>query len=313
MLDPPLLFLARHAALALAVSVFLGLALPPLASLLRLLLLPVIVLLLALALLRLDLGRFLGYARRPVLLVGFVVVKQLGTPLLTFALLKWLQAPDALILGLVLMAAAPTVTGAPAFAAIMGLDVAFATAGVLAVQIIVPFTLPFLALELLGLELKLGAVELMLRLSLLVAAGFALSQALQRTVLNPVRVAQLGRRLDGLMVLCLGTFAIGIMAGMQEVALRQPGFALLLTVGAYLGNLGLQLLGVLLFANAGRGVALTAGHMLGNCNMGLVLAALGDDAPFAVSAFFAFAQLPMYTLPVMLLPLYRRLLGTTTA
>lgn len=309
MLGSTFVFFARRGAPLLAASVFVGLAWPWLASLLRPLLMPLIVLILALALLRLDFRRLLAYARRPLLLGWFVVVKQVLSPLLLYALLRQAGAPDALVLGLVLMAAAPTVTAAPAFAAILGLDVAFATAAVLAAQIVVPFTLPFLALVLLKLELAMSTLDLMLRLSLLVAAAFALSYLLRRTVLPPRRVEELGQRLDGVSVVCLAAFAIAIMDGMQAMVLRQPGFALWLVAGAYLGNLGLQVFGALVFAAAGRGVALTAGHMVGNCNMGLVLAALGQDAPFEVAAFFALAQLPMYTLPMLLLPFYRRLLA----
>jgi BASS family bile acid:Na+ symporter len=42
--------------------------------------------------------------------------------------------------------------------------------------------------------------------------------------------------------------------------------------------------------------------------MGLLLAAVPASADFDVVLFFAVAQLPMYMLPALLLPLYRRLL-----
>ena len=43
--------------------------------------------------------------------------------------------------------------------------------------------------------------------------------------------------------------------------------------------------------------------------MGLVMVALGRDATFEMIVFFAMAQLPMYMLPGLLTPLYRRLGG----
>jgi BASS family bile acid:Na+ symporter len=49
--------------------------------------------------------------------------------------------------------------------------------------------------------------------------------------------------------------------------------------------------------------------MTGNCNMGLVLVALAGNAPFDTVMFFALGQIPMYTLPALLMPLYRRVAG----
>jgi BASS family bile acid:Na+ symporter len=43
--------------------------------------------------------------------------------------------------------------------------------------------------------------------------------------------------------------------------------------------------------------------------MGLVLVTLADKAEFDVILYFAVAQIPMYVLPGLLTPLYRRLLG----
>jgi len=55
----------------------------------------------------------------------------------------------------------------------------------------------------------------------------------------------------------------------------------------------------------GAVTALTAALMAGNCNMGIVLVALSGHVEGEVTAFFALAQVPMYTLPVLLEPLYR--------
>ena len=43
--------------------------------------------------------------------------------------------------------------------------------------------------------------------------------------------------------------------------------------------------------------------------VGLVLVALRDGAPFEVTVFFALAQIPMYMLPALLTPVYRRALA----
>lgn len=56
----------------------------------------------------------------------------------------------------------------------------------------------------------------------------------------------------------------------------------------------------------GRRRGLTVDLTTGNCNKGLVLAALGRDAALEAVAFFAVAQIPMDMLPGMPLAAHRR-------
>jgi BASS family bile acid:Na+ symporter len=53
--------------------------------------------------------------------------------------------------------------------------------------------------------------------------------------------------------------------------------------------------------------------IFGNCNMGLVMVALGSQADAQMQAFFAFGQLPMYILPAVMLPLYRWIVAASDA
>ena len=97
------------------------------------------------------------------------------------------------------------------------------------------------------------------------------------------------------------------MDGVTVFALARPGYAALATALAFVFNILLQAAGWLAFRRHGAVTALTAGLVSGNCNMGLVLVALSGHASVEVAAFFALAQLPMYMLPALLDPLYRRL------
>jgi BASS family bile acid:Na+ symporter len=54
---------------------------------------------------------------------------------------------------------------------------------------------------------------------------------------------------------------------------------------------------------------LTLGLCSGNANLGLLLAAMADRAAVELFVFVAVAQLPIYTLPVIQRPLYRRWLA----
>ena len=62
----------------------------------------------------------------------------------------------------------------------------------------------------------------------------------------------------------------------------------------------------------GQAAALTLGILTGNCNMGLVMVSLADRAVFDMVVFFAMGQLPMYMLPGLLQPVYRRLAARQT-
>jgi BASS family bile acid:Na+ symporter len=93
--------------------------------------------------------------------------------------------------------------------------------------------------------------------------------------------------------------------------LAEPWIVAGWTLAAFVANPLLQLMGGLAFAWLGRRGALTVGLMSGNCNMGLLLAALPPGTDFDVLLYFAVAQLPIFMLPALMLPLYRRLLART--
>jgi BASS family bile acid:Na+ symporter len=196
----------------------------------------------------------------------------------------------------------------PAFAMILGLDAAFTLLAVIVGHATVPFTLPPTSLWLLGLELPIGAMELAARLFGFIGVSFAIAWGLRRWRRSAAAIERRRRQVDGLAVLSLVLFAIGIMSGVTEQALARPGYVAYAVALAFVANAGLQALGAIAFLWAGRRIGFTVGLMAGNRNMGLVLAALGTDAPPDIALFFAVAQLPMYMLPMLALPVYRRLM-----
>ncbi len=308
MIAPLLEAIGRRGAPVLALGVLLGLALPPLAELFRPLLVPVIFVNLVLALLRLDFAEIAAFRRQPALVGLFTAFLLVASPVAMWLAIRPFGLPPGLEAALVLMAAAPPIASAPAFALVMGLNAPFSVFCVLVSHMVVPATLPPMALHLLGLDLDIALVDLMGRLVFFIGGSFAAAWALKRWVFPPAYLARQSGRLDGLAVLGLVVFAIAIMDGVTETALARPGFALLVVACAFAGNIALQALGAALFWRAGRRIALTAGHMAGNCNMGLVLAVLADRADPDTVTFFALAQLPMYMLPTVAVPLYRRVL-----
>jgi BASS family bile acid:Na+ symporter len=300
-------FLGRHATRFMAAGAFIGLAVPPLADLVRPLLIPLLLVPLTIALVRLDWRALAAYGRRPLLIAGLAAWLLLVCPLAVWAIALVLPLPPALTAAVVLMAAAPPIVSSPAIALFLGLDAALSVVVVVTATALVPFTLPPLALGLLGLDIAIGRIEFMLRLAAFV--GFAFAVALTaRGALGAQWLSRNGRALDGISVLNLVLFVIGIMAGVTDVILARPLFVALTLLVAVVANVALQIAGAAIAWPLGRPAALAMGWMTGNCNMGLVLVTLADKAEFDVILYFAVAQIPMYVLPGLLTPLYRRLL-----
>lgn len=302
-------WLGAHAPKLLAAGVGIGLLLPDLASLVRPALPAFIILPLAIALMRIDWADMANYGRRLPLLAllsGWMIV---ASPILTWLLLKPTPLPEPLITGIVLMAAAPPIVSAAGMALILKLEAAVAVVVTVATMWLLPLVLPPLALLLLGLEIDISVGDFMLRLALFVVGAFAIG-GVGRLLLGPARIQRLAQPFDGLFVLFMVLFAIAIMDGVAAELAVRPGYVLLATAMGFLFNIGLQVAGAAAFWWLGPRTALSVGLMSGNCNMGLMVVVLADKADFDTVIFFAMAQVPMYTLPALLLPLYRRLAAT---
>ncbi|HSE79986.1 MAG TPA: hypothetical protein VLG66_18465 [Alphaproteobacteria bacterium] len=305
MLVHSLVWLDRRAAPLLAAALAVGLALPELASLLRPLLTPAVIGLLVSALLRIDWTQARGHARRPLFAVLLLVWLTVVTPLIVWAAPSVMPIPATLATVLVLWASSPVLTAVPAYALLFGIDAALALLAVLATSILQPVVQPTLALVLLGLEIEIGAGVLMLRLALIVGVSFAIAAG-ARLALGRERLRRAGQSIGGIAVIMLIVFAIGVMDGVAEALLADPWRVVLFSAAAFIASFVLQALGGLVFWRLERGAALTVALASGNRNMAILIAAMGPAAHPDFGLFFAVVQFPIYLLPAVLGPLYRR-------
>lgn len=300
-----LAWLGRNGSRVIALGVFIGLLLPPLAALLRPLLVPAIIGPFLIALLRLDWHQLGRHARGPAAAGASLAWLLLVLPVLVHLAISPLSLPPALHTGMVLMGAAPPLMASANIALMLGLDAALAVFVTVLATALMPFTLPPIALHLLDVTIDIRLGELMARLGLIVGGCFAAAWALRRFL--PASFAlRHADALDGLAVIGLLVFAIAIMDGVTAMLLEQPAFVLGCALAAYGLNLALQALGALAFAWRGLRPALTMGLCSGNANLGILLAALADRAAFELVVFVAMAQFPIYTLPVVQRSLYQR-------
>ncbi len=301
-----LALLDRQARWALPAGVFVGIALPALAALMRPLLTLAVIGTLTAALLRLDWSQMAAAARRPALPVLFAAWLLVLSPLLVWAVTGAFGLDEDLRRVLVLQSAAPPIGSAAVFALILGLDGVGAVIGTVATTMLLPLTLTPIVGALLsdgGLQVDLAAF--FGRVTLLVALPFLLA-ALLRGMLGTARLERHGELLGGLNVVLLVVFAIAVMDGVTERLLRDPGFIALLLFAACAVTFVMHVAGWLLFRRAGVATAYTCALMSGNRNVGLMLVITAGTAGETFSLYTGIAQIPMYFAPLALGPFLRR-------
>lgn len=305
-----LAWLGRQGTRAVAVSIFLGLALPQLAATFKPYVGEAIFVLLVLAFLRVDPGALRGYFARPRLILAATVWMMLVTPAvlgLLFVALGLRESSPGLYLALVLQASSAPIMAAPAFAALMGLDAALSLATLLLCMLVTPLTAPLFGHLFAGETLAITAPALALKLLLLLFGSAGLAWIIRRIAGTPWMARQ-RERVDGLNVITLFVFAIAVMDGVSALLWTRPAFVLALAALAFGFSLGNVWLTTLVFARtAGRQRAFALALAAGNRNMGLMLAATGGVLPDVTWLYFGLAQFPIYLLPQLLLPLARRL------
>jgi BASS family bile acid:Na+ symporter len=297
-----------HATKFLAASVFLALALPDLASILRPLLVPSVWGILVLAMLRTDWHVFSGHLKNPHRIVISLVWLLLLCPLALWLVIRALAVDlDGVGGALVLMVTAPPLMSTPALALIIGLDSALALVVMLAAMFLAPLILPVMTLGLLGLEIELSLWEFAGRLIFVVGSALLAALAMRR-LKQYSPIAAVTRNANGLVVILMLVFAIAVMDGVTARLLADPLFVATLLALSFVVQVLLQGLTALGFLWLGRRIAFTLGFLAGNRNMGLLLVVLPAGLHPDIALYFALAQFPIYILPALLKPLYGRLL-----
>ena len=243
----------------MAVGVLAGLALPPLATLARPLLVPTLLIPLAIALVRLDWSAIAAWRQRPLTIAALLVFVLGVSPLVVWVLVSDLEPlgfPRPLAQALILMAASSPIVSNVALALILRLDAPLAVVVVMLATALVPFTLPPIAGALAGIDVELPVLEFSLRLAALVGGAFAAAALVRRFVPRETLAAN-ADWLDGFTVVNLLLFGLAIMDGVTAFALERPGYVALALLAAYAFNLALQAGAGLAFRSLGTTRALT--------------------------------------------------------
>jgi len=291
----------------LPLSLAIGLALQNVAASMRVLLWPLAVALLMLALARMDWPRLTALLRRPGLAIVLALVNLVLVPLAVWPIWQGLGLWPGLVAALCLSAMAPGIISAATTATFLRLDSSLALLLTLFTNFLVPFTLPPLALWLLDLDLHISAFDLSLRLAGIVVTASLGAYAIRRWLGK--RIVEEAATLDGLSVVVLMVFAIPLMDGVVAQAMAQPLKLAGFVAGAFAGMILCNLVvaaGTLPFLD--RRTALTAGYCSGGRHNALLMAVLPASADADIFLFIAAVQFPIYLIPMLLQPVYRRLL-----
>lgn len=301
-----LAFSARAGTMLLAGSILGGIAIPPLAHALRPALAAAVIGLTTLILLRVDIEAAFRHLRRPGRLAAIVAIQMLVCPVAAWAVVRMLPLDPGLAGAVVLFAAGATITSAPAFARLVGLDAELALLGALLSTLLVPFTAPPVGEWLADVDLDLSLAGFTARLLFVVGLPLAISLLIRRLA-GPERLDPLGPALDGATVWILVVFGFAVMDGVGAKLVADPGWILGATSIAALAVAGCNLLSACVALPFGGSVAATAGMLSGFRNMALFLAILPPGADPHVALFFGLYQIPLYLAPLVMKPLYRRL------
>ena len=304
-----LAWLGRCGTTAVAVSILLGILLPPLGALARPFFPETVFLLLCLAFLRVDPGALRAQFAKPWLLIAAAVWIMLIVPVLVGLGLNALDLFDrspGLLLALMLNVVAPPIFASPALAVLMGLNAAVTLALLLACVAATPFLAPALVAVFVGPAVTFSPVELGLRLVLMLA-GAACAGIAIRAIAGKPWVERQTERIDGLNVVVLFLFAVALMGDVAANTIAHPLFVLGLLGLSTAVAFGLSGLTLLIFARAGLHTALPLAHSAGSRNTGLMLAAAAGAVPELVWLYVALLQIPIYALPLIIKPLLRRL------
>lgn len=293
---PTFRLMAMPSELLLAGSILVGIAVPPVAELLRPYLFAFVFFLMLFSLLTIRLRDVLPNRRLSARLVTVMAWQMIALPLAVGLWHRLAPGAGAWSELMFITACAGSIFGASAFARVMNLDTAFTLRGVIAGTLLMPVVLVLLApfvTQRLG-DFDFGAYVMRLFIFILAPLGAAYWYQSRRPAHSERETLLFGR----LTIVFLALFGIAIMDGIGERLWHQPAETLGL-LGLALAVYGLFFgLGVVLFLPWGRRQALTTGLLSAYRNLALVLAVGGNLLPPGFIVYAALWQIPMYLTPL---------------
>ena len=203
-----------------------------------------------------------------------------------------------------LAAAAPPVTAAAAIATFLRLNTAIAACVTVLSILLAPIILPIILKYLRSANFDLNLWSLGFQLVAFIFTSFGVAMFF-KTIVSEQRITKNKSILDGISVISIILFTIGIMSGVSNLVIDRPWFVLENLLVSSTIVLFLYLITTAVFWRAGKKSAMAIAIASGNCNLGLMYLVLLDKVDAEVLVYFSVGQIPMYTLPTLLTPIVK--------
>ncbi|WP_297338704.1 hypothetical protein [Pseudophaeobacter sp.] len=305
-----LTIVARYGRAAMVFGLLAGFALPQLAATLKPWLPELVAGLLFLNGFRIGASRALAGLREGISSLKTVVVLQMILPVVAlhcFAGLGLLATP--LAIAVILMLAAPSLTGSPNITQLMG----HAPEPAFRLMILGTALMPLTVLPVLLLLPELGDAQTVLLAALRLSGTIALTVGLAFTCRHLFArdlKERMASAVDGLTIVALVVIVIGLMAALGPAFHSAPWPVaqwMLLALGL---NFGLQYACFRwLMWRGGRKIAVPTSVVAGNRNFALFLIALPASTTEPLLIFLGCYQIPMYLTAVVMRPIYAKALS----
>jgi BASS family bile acid:Na+ symporter len=286
----------------LALSIFIGVAFPQLASWFKPFLLPTIFLMFTFAILQIRFADVIRYALRE-RSTWIILLWQLAVlPLIAAILLRPLLSDYFYLLAVVSLCAG-AITATTALTRLFGLNDALAMVVGMLGTIAMPIPLYLFLNAGTALDANVELSVYINRIVIFIAVPFALV-ALIRWVINERTDAWIRQQMPVAVLILLTVFGLSVMDGVQALLLEQPLLLLQYVALAFCVSLVVQLVTFAALRFLGQRDAMTACMLSAYRNMGMVAAIAGASLGEHFFIYVGIWQLPMYTLPKILAGVY---------
>ena len=237
--------------------------------------------------------------------IQLTLLSQLLLPLLFIAVIATFGWSGIYVTALLLVVAAAPISGSPNLVIMLGHDPAAALRQLVVGTALLPLTLIPVLLFLPGMGSVLAVAIAATKLLVVILSAAVLGLLLRK---HP-RLEQLNERqiqqVDGISAILMALVVVGLMSAISDAFTRSPLQLLLLLVFAFAVNIGLQLLGCLVWGKYyGQEYDVPMSVISGNRNIALYLTALPAAVTEPLLAFVGCYQFPMYMTPLLMRRIY---------
>lgn len=284
----------------LVLGLLIGIAAPPVAIAMGDAIPELVAAMLFAAALRIGPREAFGAVRDTGTALGLAALHQMALPAAALALFMLFGWHGVLATSLILMLAAPPISGSPNITLMTGNDPAPALRQLVIGTAVLPLTvIPIFAL---APELgDLGDVFLAAgRLLVVIVVATGLGFLVRATAIRHPSTEAL-RAIDGAAAILMGTLVIGLMSAVGPALFQAPGRLLLTLAVVFSANFALQAVTAVTMRAAGRPrLAAPLGIVAGNRNIALFVVALPAEVIAPLLLFIGCYQIPMYLTPILL-------------